>query len=375
MDMIIIYIVMVFLSIISFFQGLFVNKFSNNGIIFGVRVPEEFKNDEDIKKLEKEYKKIYILSILPTIFIINFLLYLYFKVYIFISLILFLIVLTNLPLLIFWKRMLDLKKEKKWDKLGKNIVVVDTSIRKPKNKKELRGIKNRDFLFLIILPIITLVITFLSYDIIPEVFPTHYNGEGIPDSFVVKSSFSGFIYLILLPIIQVLMILLFMVINKFAINGKTDINSGSISEIREQRKIFKKYNSIFLFIIALKIIVLFSFIQLCTIYAWNINIISGVLLSIIFVTLIIFSIVSYKIGQGGKNIKVSNNEKEIYRDDDKYWILGNFYYNKNDPSIFIEKRIGIGWDVNLGNPIGMAIMVAPLLIIFILIIVMAILGI
>ena len=156
MDMIIIYIVMVFLSIISFFQGLFVNKFSNNGIIFGVRVPEEFKNDEDIKKLEKEYKKIYILSILPTIFIINFLLYLYFKVYIFISLILFLIVLTNLPLLIFWKRMLDLKKEKKWDKLGKNIVVVDTSIRKPKNKKELRGIKNRDFLFLIILPIITL---------------------------------------------------------------------------------------------------------------------------------------------------------------------------------------------------------------------------
>lgn len=374
MDMIIIYIVMVFLSIISFFQGLFVNKFSNNGIIFGVRVPEEFKNDEDIKKLEKEYKKIYILSILPTIFIINFLLYLYFKVYIFISLILFLIVLTNLPLLIFWKRMLDLKKEKKWDKLGKNIVVVDTSIRKPKNKKEIQGIKNKTFLFLLIVPIITLIITFISYDRIPDVFPTHYNGKGIPDSFAIKNSFSGFIYLILLPIIQALMILFFMVINKFAINGKTDINSGSIREIREQRKVFKKYNSIFLFLLALEMIILFSFIQFCMIYGWSINIINGISLTIIFASIIIFTIVTYKIGQGGKNIKVSNAEKEIYRDDDKYWILGSFYYNKKDPSLFIEKRIGIGWDVNIGNPIGMTIMIVPFVLIFIMIIVLGILG-
>ena len=148
--------------------------------------------------------------------------------------------------------MIDLKKEKKWDKLGKNIVVVDTSIRKPKNKKDIKGIKNKTFLILLIVPIITLIITFISYDRIPDVFPTHYNGKGIPDSFAIKNSFSGFIYLILLPIIQALMILFFMVINKFAINGKTDINSGSIREIREQRKVFKKYTSIFLFLLALK---------------------------------------------------------------------------------------------------------------------------
>ena len=67
--------------------------------------------------------------------IVNFLVYLYPKVYIFLLLTFLLIFLTNLLVLIFWKRMIDLKKEKKWDKLGKNIVVVDTSIRKPKNKK------------------------------------------------------------------------------------------------------------------------------------------------------------------------------------------------------------------------------------------------
>mgnify|MGYP000957146460 FL=1 len=374
MDIIIIYILMIFLSIILFFQGLFVNRVSNNGIIFGVRVPVEFRKDEDIQKLEKEYKKIYILSVFPTIVIVNFLVYLYPKVYIFLLLTFLLIFLTNLPVLIFWKRMIDLKKEKEWDKLGKNIVVVDTSIRKPKNKKDIKGIKNKTFLILLIVPIITLIITFISYDRIPDVFPTHYNGKGIPDSFAIKNSFSGFIYLILLPIIQALMILFFMVINKFAINGKTDINSGSIREIREQRKVFKKYNSIFLFLLALEMIILFSFIQFCMIYGWSINIINGIFLTIIFASIIIFTIVTYKIGQGGKNIKVSNAEKEIYRDDDKYWILGSFYYNKKDPSLFIEKRIGIGWDVNIGNPIGMTIMIVPFVLIFIMIIVLGILG-
>jgi len=374
MDIIIIYILMIFLSIILFFQGLFVNRVSNNGIIFGVRVPVEFRKDEDIQKLEKEYKKIYILSVFPTIVIVNFLVYLYPKVYIFLLLTFLLIFLTNLPVLIFWKRMIDLKKEKEWDKLGKNIVVVDTSIRKPKNKKDIKGIKNKTFLILLIVPIITLIITFISYDRIPDVFPTHYNGKGIPDSFAIKNSFSGFIYLILLPIIQALMILFFMVINKFAINGKTDINSGSIREIREQRKVFKKYNSIFLFLLALEMIILFSFIQFCMIYGWSINIINGISLTIIFASIIIFTIVTYKIGQGGKNIKVSNAEKEIYRDDDKYWILGSFYYNKKDPSLFIEKRIGIGWDVNIGNPIGMTIMIVPFVLIFIMIIVLGILG-
>ena len=111
MDIIIIYILMIFLSIILFFQGLFVNRVSNNGIIFGVRVPVEFRKDEDIQKLEKEYKKIYILSVFPTIVIVNFLVYLYPKVYIFLLLTFLLIFLTNLPVLIFWKRMIDLKKE------------------------------------------------------------------------------------------------------------------------------------------------------------------------------------------------------------------------------------------------------------------------
>ena len=130
-----------------------------------------------------------------------------------------------------------------------------------------------------------------------------------------------------------------------------------------------------LFVITLEIVLMFAFIQFCTIYSWNVSIVNIIALPIIIITIIIFLIIGYKIGQGGKNIKFNKEEKEIYRDDDKNWILGNFYYNKNDPSIFIEKRIGIGWEVNLGNPIGLILMVLPFILIIVLVIYFIIKGI
>lgn len=42
-------------------------------------------------------------------------------------------------------------------------------------------------------------------------------------------------------------------------------------------------------------------------------------------------------------------------DDDRYWKAGFFYINRNDPSVFVPKRFGVGWTVNLGSIGGTAI--------------------
>ncbi|QBJ75971.1 hypothetical protein C6H62_09880 [Clostridium chauvoei] len=83
--------------------------------------------------------------------------------------------------------------------------------------------------------------------------------------------------------------------------------------------------------------------------------------------MIIFIFSFIKAGQGGRNLSSSEELDELYKDDDDKWILGCLYYNKNDPSVMIEKRVGIGWTINLGNPKGMAILVITLLLIFIMI--------
>jgi uncharacterized membrane protein len=38
------------------------------------------------------------------------------------------------------------------------------------------------------------------------------------------------------------------------------------------------------------------------------------------------------------------------RTPDECWKGGLFYYNPADPAVFVEKRFGVGWTLNLGNP-------------------------
>ncbi|HEY4455136.1 MAG TPA: DUF5808 domain-containing protein [Pseudonocardiaceae bacterium] len=39
-----------------------------------------------------------------------------------------------------------------------------------------------------------------------------------------------------------------------------------------------------------------------------------------------------------------------HRDDDRYWRGGLFYVNRDDHTLFVPRRFGIGWTLNFGNP-------------------------
>jgi uncharacterized membrane protein len=47
--------------------------------------------------------------------------------------------------------------------------------------------------------------------------------------------------------------------------------------------------------------------------------------------------------------------------EDRYWIGGIIYVNPNDPAVFVERRFGIGYTLNLGNRLSWLIMVPILL--------------
>ena len=104
----------IFVSIILFISTFWVNKFSNNGIIFGVRVPKEYEKEDEILKLEKEYKKNHLIYILPVIIIVNILVAFTSKISIFLLLTFVIIIATNIPVFIYWKKMMKLKEEKGW---------------------------------------------------------------------------------------------------------------------------------------------------------------------------------------------------------------------------------------------------------------------
>lgn len=68
--------------------------------------------------------------------------------------------------------------------------------------------------------------------------------------------------------------------------------------------------------------------------------------------------ISFRMGQGGWRTAAAgeNQVAEVNaapvgdRTPDACWKLGLFYYNPNDPAVFIEKRFGVGWTLNFGNP-------------------------
>ncbi len=64
-------------------------------------------------------------------------------------------------------------------------------------------------------------------------------------------------------------------------------------------------------------------------------------------------------GQAGARMFARMADKDgLPMDDDEHWKLGIFYFNREDASLFLPERFGIGWTMNLGRPAAWVLIVA-----------------
>ncbi|MGH9642655.1 MAG: DUF5808 domain-containing protein [Terriglobales bacterium] len=88
----------------------------------------------------------------------------------------------------------------------------------------------------------------------------------------------------------------------------------------------------------------------------------------LIVTIVAFVISLMRAGQGGARLAATGRSPIADRTSDARWIGGLLYFNRTDPALFVEKRMGIGWTVNFGNPwswvsviaVAVIVVVAPL---------------
>lgn len=60
---------------------------------------------------------------------------------------------------------------------------------------------------------------------------------------------------------------------------------------------------------------------------------------------------SVMLGQNGSRIPLGTHDGAgMPYDDDAHWKLGVFYIDHDDASVFVPRRFGVGWTVNLGRP-------------------------
>ncbi|MBD7984239.1 DUF1648 domain-containing protein [Sporosarcina sp. Sa2YVA2] len=361
MTVIIFLVIISFLTIIEGAMPFLLKK----TIVFGVTIPEDHIADHVLANYKKTYSAIiFIAGLMGMIYFTTFGLtdYLEEETVVFRGLIiLFLMITLSMVLYLFFHgKTTKRKRDNAWGANLKQVQVADLSRRSADEMLP--------SLFFVLPMIITFGLisyTASQYSLLPEEIPTHWGIDGTADAFTQKNPFSSIAILLILFIIQAMMF----ATNLFTKKSGMKLNAARRNSSRIQQLSFRKYTSWILFMTTLLMTILVGYFQLMTIHGQLGGPILMMALPIGFalVMLISTAIYAFKVGQGGARIQPPFEEDSAEgittHDDDRFWKAGVFYVNRNDPSIFVEKRFGVGWTINFGNPVGYFILFLPIVII------------
>ncbi|EJO5347888.1 DUF1648 domain-containing protein [Clostridium botulinum] len=358
-----------FCNLLLLIIQIIIPKVTRKDIFLGVRIPEEELETVEIKNIYKNFILWNIIISLPLIFILSFIVYKTNNVGLFILFTFIYIFISFLIYLKFNKDVKQLKSNKNWFKNKKQVIVVDTEFSSENPNKSL--ISPLWFLIPILIILINIVINIKSYPNLPNKVATHWDFKGNVNGYQTKSTF--LIYQ--MPLMELFMTCILFLCYKIIGWSKKQISAVNPEESKIKNKLFRRILSIYTTFSSILMVIFLSIMNFQIMKVITIDNMFITYLSLIFTLFIVVIpiILGIKVGQGGSKLKLKykneNKTNLINKDDDNHWIFGNtIYYNKEDPSLFIEKRVGIGWTINAGNTIGLIIYIALILIIIVSII-------
>lgn len=343
----------------TFLIMMFIPYWTRKTESFGVSIPEAMYNDASIKAMRKQYAVI--IGVVSSIFIAVFLMFSFFLTVdeqvlstIFGAIIIIFLICSFLVYLHFYRKMKDLKQVENWFQGKTEQIVIDTQFRQQK-----LIYSNLWFIFSFIIAFITIIFTLQFYQLIPDRIPMQYNLSGEITNWVDKS----YRTVLMMPVMQVYMSLLFLFINTIIAKAKQQVSVENPDKSLIQNITFRRRWSLFTIISGTALVIMFSLIQFSFFYEVEPTILYILPLVITFGIIIGAVILSITTGQGGSRLgKVKSvTGQMIDRDEDRYWKLGQFYYNKEDPSLFLEKRFGVGWTNNWARPLSWIILLIIIL--------------
>lgn len=343
----------------------FMPKFLKQTEAFGVYVPEKYAHEQTVGQLKKRYTKVVLSTGL--LILAGYLFWILTKkpneemlALISVGVQFTTIFISIGYYFVMHMRMKKLKGEQGWT-VGKNEVrVVDLQF-----QEKLQLLPRIVFIIPMVITIGLIIYTFMKYSQMPDMIPTHWGPSGQPDAFSEKTYFS----VISLPLILLVMQGMFLMMSEGMKFSGVKINPANRKTSVSQQLAFRKYSSWFALFITITVTLMMGYFHLQTIHpeitsAWVMFALPIIFLVITFVGVGIYTV---KVGQSGSRLNTGGEspltEDRIAVDDDKYWKGGMFYINKDDPSILVEKRFGVGWTFNFGRPISWIIFILPILII------------
>src|SRR5690625_2252602 len=358
MDNMMIFFILILIP--TFIPIIFIPYWTRKTESFGVSIPEEIYKSQQLIGMRKQYALITsIFSVLIlTVFWLLDISFQYDENTLAIILLIIIgvyILSTFLIYLVFHRKMKTLKEESDWVHEKSQLVVIDTTFREQK-----LTYSNLWFIIAFAIAFITMLFTFKLYDQIPDRIPMNYSLSGEVTNWADKSYRS----VLIMPITQIYMTLIFLFVNIVIAKSKQQISAENPEKSIKQNITFRKRWSAFIIWSGTALVLLFSLAQYSFIFPINHSLLLTVSLILPFGMIVWAIILSITTGQGGSRVRTGTDKtgEIIDRDDDQFWKLGQFYFNKNDPAIFLEKRFGVGWTNNWAHPLSWIIVLAIILI-------------
>jgi uncharacterized membrane protein len=192
----------------------------------------------------------------------------------------------------------------------------------------------------------------MTYAAAPAIIPTHFDAAGNPNAYSNKSIGSYF-----LPVwTQLFLYILITFLSVLTVGAKTQ---PTAADETFRRRMLRYLFGVKTLMTAMMGVLAYAVAQSALSSHANINWILWVTLGVVVVVLGSAIWIGVTTGQGGSRL-AANSGNATDRIDDRYWKLGGIYANPNDPAIFVERRYGLGWTINVSNPRGWLVLLTIL---------------
>jgi uncharacterized membrane protein len=207
-----------------------------------------------------------------------------------------------------------------------------------------------------------IVYTWSRYDALPERVPTHFGLTGQPDAWGPRS----LALVMLLPLLTLVL--------GAGVGGTAVLISQAKRAVRhpdsgvsfDAQQRFRRVMSRFLAILSLLVTGMMTSLSVSVIRA-GLGKSPGIpSLDLFFLAAIVLFplggtlFIALRYGQGGARLERSVADRPLTDGlaDNRRWVLGMFYVNREDPSFMVENRFGLGYTLNFGNWKAVALFLA-----------------
>lgn len=207
----------------------------------------------------------------------------------------------------------------------------------------------------LIITVVTAVIGVISYPTMPEILVVHYNADGVPNRLAAKSVGTAFSLVFVQIGVTALLVAIAAAIFR---SSRPDIDPARpVGSARWHRQYMSLGAKALLGLVAM---IDLGMLGACLLM-WTGTVTS---LAPLVVVLPILTAVVVAVVVLARNNRERGAAEEgtglIHRDDDKYWRGGLIYINREDRSLLVPRRFGLGWALNFGNPRAAVLLVGVL---------------